>query len=221
MTTDEPMECPRCHQTHERCAGHNTEGGPCGRWPTKGMQVCKKHGGGSPQAIAARDRREAEAQAVVELRAGLAMAYGDEVPDIDPAEAMLQAVSWKYAECLALRWKVAELPDDERVWGVTREKTGGDDHGTTNEAKPNIWWQMLRSAEEQLVKFAAAARAAKCDERRISVAEDAGRQLASVIRLILGDLNLSEKQQAQVSVVVPYRLRALGSGGVGVGEVPA
>lgn len=44
--------------------GHSKRtGGPCGRHPAVGQEVCKIHGGGSPQAIAAAEARQVEAQA--------------------------------------------------------------------------------------------------------------------------------------------------------------
>lgn len=221
--------CKTCGQDHGTgCSGHSkTTKKPCGGIPMRGQSVCRMHGGSSKNARAAGAARVAAAKADVQLRRGLAAAYGEHVPNIDPAEAMLQAVSWKYAEVLALRSKVAELDDDGMVWGVTREKTGGDDQGTTQEARPNVWWVMLRSAEEQLVKFTAAARAAGCDERRLRLAESQGDLTAQVLRAVLvamldvvvtlvrsvGDVSfeptLTAAWNTAVAEIVPRELRAL------------
>lgn len=226
--------CPRCGQRHVRvaagvekrtCAGHSwydrdSDGGstkrdtprPCTQYPAPGFDRCGSHGVTRKQREAAKQRiaEEKSMQAAQQqLAAALRDAYGDDVPDIPPAEAMLSAVSWTYAEVVALRRKVAELDEDERVWGVTREKTGGDDHGTTQEARPNIWWTMLRDSMRDLVKFSAAARAAGCDEARVRLAEQHGQMLADVIRGILGDLQLTAEQQQLVGTVVPRHLRAV------------
>lgn len=204
--------CTTCGQPHPGCTAHTKNGPnaghPCKK-PCRPGEVCTSHGGRARQVRTAAARRAEAAQADVALRRGLAAAYGDQVPDVDPGEAMLRAVSWKYAEVTALRVKVAELDDTERVWGTTRVKEGGDDRGTTQEAKPHIWWTMLRSAEEQLVKFAAAARAAGCDERRVRLAEAQGDLVAGVIRRILDDLALTPAQIELVPVVVPQHLRAI------------
>lgn len=173
---ENPMDDRQCTATAKG------SGNRCKRAAAPGATVCVKHGAGAPQVKAAAERRLEQQRAEVALREGLAAAYGTNVPAIDPADAMLAAVSWKYAEVVALRVKVAELDDADRVWGTTREKTGGDDAGTTKEAAPNIWWQMLRRAEDQLVAFAKAARAAGCDERRVQIAEDLGRQIAGVLQ---------------------------------------
>lgn len=220
MTTRDP--CPRCNKAHPGCTGHNRAGGPCGAPPMRHQAVCKNHGGKSPRALAAAENRRQHAEAEQQLRSVLAEAYGDNVPDVDPAEAMLRAVSWKYAEVVALRRKVAELDDDARIWGTTKVKDGGVDRGTTSEAKPHIWWQMLRTAEDALVKYAAAARAAGCDERRVRIAEDLGAQLAAIIRSILdafhdglvaaGVAVTQALWQRLMSEIVPRELRAIEGG---------
>lgn len=211
-TVTDPNE-PQDRDKPERryCGGPKRQSeGTCTRpagWGTShpGIGRCKLHGGSTPSHVAKAEKQLREAR----LRNALALAYGDDVPDIEPAEAMLRAVSWKYAEVLALRIEVAALEREEMVWGTTRVKEGGDDRGTTEEARPNIWWQMLRTAEEQLVKFAAAARSAGCDERRLQLAEQQGQMLAGVIRRILERLGLTEDQQALVVTVVPEELRSI------------
>ncbi len=148
-------ECGRQHVVtrtgHRACAKHRTARGPagellpCGKPPVDGTDACLSHGAAAPQTRAAAAARVEEQRAEVALRRGLAAAYGEHVPDVDPAEAMLRAVSWKHAEVLALRAKVAELDDRERVWGLTKTTTveeGSDTQG----AKPNLWWTVLRTA---------------------------------------------------------------------------
>lgn len=200
-----------------KCTAHKTDGTPCRAWAIKGANVCRVHGGSLKRVKAAAARRLEEEKQARALRRGLAQAYGEDVPTVDPGEAMLQAVSWKHAEVVALRLKVSELEDRERIWGVTREKRGGEDYGTTEEAKPHAWWVMLRSAEEQLVKFAAAARAAGCDERRVALAEQQGDMIAAVLRVALDgiatrlDLAGTPSWVDAVAVEVPAALRTIGS----------
>jgi hypothetical protein len=71
----DPKTCSRCGEPHERCAGHNRAGGPCGLWPLSGQRVCKLHGGHSKGARENAEQRQAEARAdaaIAELWPGLA-----------------------------------------------------------------------------------------------------------------------------------------------------
>ena len=190
-----PYNCPTCGLIHPLgCQGHTNirdETGTiigtreCRAAPRRGLTVCVKHGASSPQAKAKSERVVEGHRVQAVIRSTLAEAYGTNVPHIDPADAMLQAVAWKYAEVLALRAKVSELDDKARAWGRTKRKTGGDDAGITREAKPNIWWSELQRAEEQLVRFSKACRDARVDEARVLLAERQGIQVASMIRNVL------------------------------------
>jgi hypothetical protein len=54
-----------------------------------------------------------------------------------------------------------------------------------------------------------AAISAGIEERRVRIAEAQGALVASVIRAILGDLDLSDEQQQKAAASVPRRLRAI------------
>jgi len=218
-------------------------GGPCTQHPMHGQRVCKTHGGLAKQNLAAGARRQQEAEASVLVAKALRDAYGDEVPEIDPAEAMLRAVSWKYAECVALRTIVRELEHSERVWGVVRETVDSgaageaeddkdDESGptvtTVSQAGQNVWWVRKDKAERDLVQFAAAARAAGSDERRVELAHSDGLLLADVVRRILNGMYtalvalLGENEAGRVVVesawpelvtqIVPAELSAVAAG---------
>lgn len=206
--------CGTCSEVHTRCAGHKHQrrgGGPCMQYPIPGGTVCARaHGGNAKQVRAAAQARLTKATQEKAMAEALAEAFAGNPPDIDPAEAMLFAVATKYAEVVYLRGQVARLDEADLVWGVTKTKDGGDDCGETREAKPNIWWAMLRTAEEQLVKFAAAARAAGCDERRVQLAESQADLVADAIRQIIDGLHLTTEQAQLVPELVPRVLRAIG-----------
>lgn len=217
MTTADRPACDKCGERHIRsdgipsCTSHRQrDGHACGHQPVRGLTVCGFHGGGTKRAKAAGKRRVEEVRAQKALTRGLRQAFGEGPPPIDPAEAMLAAVSMKWAEVLFLRAKVAALDDEGLVWGITRVKDGGDDRGTTHEAKPNIWWSMLRTAEEHLVKFAAAARAAGIDERRTQLAEQQGGMvvrfaqavLDAMLDVVVTTLRASGQTDAQIEAAV-------------------
>lgn len=222
--------CPKCGQPHPRCSAHaKTTGLPCMRWPEPGGRACSKHGGNGAGARQKAAERRAEQQAATELARGLKAAYGADVPDVDPTTAMLDAIRWKHAEVVWLRSKVAELDEDELTWGITKVKEGGDDRGTTQEAKPNIYLALLHTAEDQLVRFAKAARDAKIDERRIELAEGQAQLIAGAIGQLLAALlggliaalaglddareRIETEWPALTSTHVPAFLRALDTNG--------
>ena len=61
MKRGDPMEVTGIDQRDPRlCIGHNRAGALCNKYAMKGQNVCRNHGGSSPQALA-------KAQAAVEL----------------------------------------------------------------------------------------------------------------------------------------------------------
>jgi hypothetical protein len=172
----------------------------------KGGTVCASHGGKSPQVKAAAARRLAEQEAAKAVRLFAAPV------DVDPARALVELVQWTAGEVAYWREQVRALAEDDPeklTWGITRDKQGGEDQGTTFEAKPNVAYLMLTDAQDRLAKYAAAALKAGVEERRVKLAEDQGALVARVIRSILDQLNLTSDQQALVPEVVPAQLRLL------------
>lgn len=213
-----------------RCWGRSKKtGDQCGSIAMSGQNVCMFHGGKAPQNIKKAEERvtEEKARRIVET-------YGRRI-DTTATEALLEEVQWTAGHVAWLRARVQEIetgvggavdPDwDEAeeepgttasrpsplVWGVTRRKTGGDDHGVTEEASPNIWLKLYQQERTHLVKVCAEAIKAGIEERRIKLAEQQGALVARAIRAILGDLDLTPEQEARVPDVVPRHLRALAS----------
>lgn len=198
-----------------QCTATNRQGGRCKRWAIRGGTVCAMHGGKIPNVKAAAERRLAEREALLALEA-----FGIPI-EVDPHTALLQelhrtagAVAWVGAIVAGLSREEEYLDDeghakDTLVWGITKQKQGGDDEGTTWEAKPNIWYELWARERKHLTEVAAACVKAGIEERRIQLAEDQGRLLAVVIQKVLGRLNLDSAQQALVAQVVPEELRAV------------
>ena len=226
-----PYHCPTCGQTHPRgCQAHKKAargGGPCLATPVPGGTVCKWHGGNSPRAQAAATQRLATIAAAEQVaRLGLRV-------DVHPAEALIDLVHWTAGEVAYWRGIVVELEQQgghkALTWGVTKEKSGGDDFGTTEEAKPHIAYVMLRDASDRLAQYATAALKAGVDQAMVKIAEQQGaavagaqraildRMLASMIEL-LRELGMADDQivnalrsrwGAAVSQIVPEELRRL------------
>lgn len=227
----EPTERRRC-TAHKKGTG-GAKGERCKAWALKGQKVCRVHGGKAPQALAAGKRRVAEARALE-----LVQMYGQKI-ETTASEALLEDVQWTAGHVAWLRDRVQEIEDravaadaddhdeddDEEeagfgrrrggrsslVWGITRQKVGGDDRGTTWEAAPNIWLRLYQSERAHLLKVCSAAISAGIEERKVRMAEQHGALVAQVIRAILNDLQLTAEQQDRVPEVVPRHLRALAS----------
>lgn len=167
------------------------------------------HGGLAPRVRAAGQRRTQQAAAE------RAVALFGAPKDVDPAQALLDLVHWTAGEVEYWRDRVRQLAaedEDALTWGITREKSGGDDHGTTTEAKPAVQYVMLYAAQDRLAQYATAALKAGVAERQVRLAETQGSLVAGAVRAILDALNLTPDQQALVPTVVPAQLRLLAGG---------
>ncbi|MFE2712224.1 hypothetical protein ACFXKI_09600 [Streptomyces mirabilis] len=189
------------------------DGGQCGAMAMTGQNVCRYHGGSAPQSLKAGEKRatEEKARALVET-------YGRKI-ETTATEALLDEVQWTAGHVAWLRERVQEIESDAvvagrdsehpLVWGVTKEKSGGEDRGTTEEAAPNIWLKLYQQERTHLVRVCAEAIKAGVEERRVRLAEQQGQLVAQAIRAILDDLNLTARQLELVPEVVPRHLRAL------------
>lgn len=243
--------CQKCHREHitrwgsPACTAHKTkrdETGalvPCSRDRMHGLEVCSMHGGSAKQSRAAATRRNEEAAALDAVRTlGLPI-------DISPTEALLEEVRWTAGHVQWLRQQVQQLDAEPThtatdlttgedagfaspsgrsalVWGTTKVKTGGEDRGTTQEAKPSIWYAMYVTERKHLVEVCQAAIRAGVEERKVRLAEQQGDLVAGAIRGILEALYaallaaglaadvLGRVWSEQVQVIVPRELRRLG-----------
>lgn len=178
----EPMPCAKCGQPHAKCKAHKRSGGPCGQRKLAGQEVCRMHGGKTPVALAAAERRVTEQQARAEV-----VLFGAR-RDIHPADALLELVQWTAGEVDYWRSRVRLLDEAALTWGVTRVKEGGEDRGTTEEAKPHVAYSMLVDASNRLERYSASALKAGVDERRVRLAEQQGTLLHGVLVAVLGEL---------------------------------
>lgn len=202
--TENPKPCSKCGSPHTKCTAHTRAGKPCGQRPMAGQRVCRMHGGTAPQALAAAQARTQERKAILAVESfGLPR-------EIDPHSALLEEL---HRTAGAVEWLgaiVADLRRNQVAWGQTRHKTGGEDHGTTLEAKPNAFVLLWQGERKNLVAVAKTCIEVGIEERRVRLAEDAGRQLAGLVRAVLDRLNLTDDQRALSLVVVPEEFRRLG-----------
>jgi hypothetical protein len=237
-----PCPGPAAHVTrhgHPSCTGHvraakiaeqpghrvRVAGMPCAAPPMLGTTTCKMHGvNGRTKTKAAQNVALAKAAAKVEL-------FGAR-RDIEPGAALLELVQWTAGEVDFWRQEVRDLEREDLTWGVTRVKEGGDDRGTTEEAKPAIAYAMLTSASDRLARYCVEALKAGVAERQVRLAEDQGIAVANVLRVVLAAMlttvidtlrglgvsdttiveGLTTAWGAAMSVVVPRELRQLTEG---------
>ncbi|MFG1826735.1 hypothetical protein ACGFIJ_30005 [Microbispora bryophytorum] len=106
--------------------------------------------------------------------------------EIEPAVALLEEVRRTAGHVAWLGAKVAEMDEDDLVWGVTEEveKSSGEFPGTdtTKAAKPNVWLQLYRDERKHLVDVSAAAVRAGVDAAIVKLTQQQGVLLAEVIR---------------------------------------
>jgi hypothetical protein len=179
--------CGRCGEVHTRCGAHRRDGRPCGRWPERGAPVCRQCGGGAPQvkaAAAARREQAAAAQAVV--------TYG--LPrTVAPAAALLEEIARTAGHVDWLGVQVAAHPDP-----------------TAETSRP--WVELYRLERRHLREVCRDAINAGVAERQVTLAEQQGHLMASVITAVLAELQLTPDQRALVATVVPRHLRAVEAG---------
>jgi hypothetical protein len=191
----------------KHCGARNRTGNAEGRctlvkgWGTDhtGTGNCRFHGGATRNGE--KHAQTIQAKRDVEL-------FGAK-RTIAPAEALLELVHWTAGEVDYWRQRVRELDEGDLTWGITKEKQGGEDYGTTLEAKPAIEYAMLVDASNRLEKYAASALKAGADAAMVQIARGQGALLAGVIQRILARLDLTDTQTALVPVVVPEELRAI------------
>ena len=192
-----------------QCSAKSKRSGErCRKPATPGSPVCAMHGSKSPRAIVAAERRLAE-----KLAADL---WGGR-RDVHPASALLELVGWKASEVEYWRHRVHELQQEDEAaltWGRTKEKLGGEDHGTTREAKPHVALTLLHKAEADLAAYCAAALKAGVEERMVQLAQTTAGQFRQIITAVLADARLGVSADAVlIDQVVADALRAGVEGG--------
>ena len=189
------MHCDRCDTPHERCTGHKRNGEPCGNWPIDGHDKCRMHAGVKAEQV----KQRVSAQRSVAT-------YGLPL-EVDPHDALLAEVHRTAGHVQWLGQVIADLDQGALNWGMTREKDGGDDRGTTWEAAPPVWVKLYQDERAHLVRVAKAAIDAGIDERRVRLAEEQGQVIVQVLKATLQDIGVDVTPE--VAETVGRHLRAV------------
>lgn len=204
---DASMGPPEQGPSMGRCTARRSNGEPCGNRPMRGQTVCRKHGGASPQARAAADRRIA---ADVWARS-----FGAPAESADPTETVLDEIRWAAGHVAWLRERVQETEPEALVWGVESEvdKGAGEFPGVdvTRSAKTNAWVRLYGEERDRLLRMCKIAHDMGIAERHVELAERVGTLMADLLRGVLGELQLTEEQREIASAAVPRHLRLIAS----------
>lgn len=186
--TPRPHHCERCGKLHRRCLAHNRQGGPCGHQPANGSDVCRLHGGSSPQAKAKAHLRLVEGQArrFVDLQGA--------APVEDPIAALAQLGGEALALKDALATTVADL-EQVRYQGRVGEQVRGEIQALLN---------AMGQAERLLVALAKL----DLDERRVRLDESKAALVAGVIERVLQAAGL-DPSRIEVRRLVAAELEAV------------
>lgn len=184
----------------DRCNARTRSGGNCRRWPLAGGTRCKLHGGASPRAKAAAQRR------LVEADARAALAYEGIKPVDDPVLELSRLANEIVGMKQALAARVNAL--DSPVFT--------DAFGNENiRAEVKLFNESL----DRCVKVLSLLGQYDLDARLVQVTEDTGALFRLVIEGVLAGLALTPEQSAQVPELMSTQLR-LASEGVRANALP-
>jgi hypothetical protein len=181
-----PKSAHAAKPAHGACAAKTRGGGKCKKqkgWGTDhlGSGRCKLHGGKTESGTKAAAKEAA-------LIMGEAL-------DIEPHEALITCVRIAAGEVAYCSVQIAGLEK------ATESTMFGE--------QLNIWIKTRQVAMATLAKYSKMALDAGVAERQVQLAERYGEMLATLISGILGDLELTKKQQKVAPVIVTKHLQLL------------
>lgn len=159
-----------------------------------GQLVCHKHGGAASQNRAAGARRVAEAKTATTIAA---------IADAPPLQSIAEVYDW-----------LLQIAGTTKAWGEILQarvaklnKLGYETEYTGTQLQSDVL--LFERALDRSAKMGEALVRLDLEGRRQALDERVAGQLVAVIRLILGDLNLTDEQAMVAELVVPKRLREL------------
>lgn len=181
------------------------KGKPCRQPKMRGQDVCRNHGGNSPQALRKAEERVMQAEA-----AAFAATLRDPVAgeDQDPAEIIYESIRVQYRVTAYFWARVIELQPDAYRWGMVREKVGGDDGGITYEPRADAWYELWREARRERDRLCVEALKLGLEERRVRLAEQEADRLVTAIDALVRDLGF-DPTDPKTAGVVERHLRAV------------
>jgi len=183
--TPRPHECIKCGQPHTKCLAHNRQGKPCGMGAIDGADVCRMHGGASPQAqrLAAVRVQEHEARRMLDIE-------GNFDPISDPYTEMSLLAGEVVRLKNVLREKVEEL--------TTLKDVGGDKVATQIDVLMSAYERGLDRCERILTNMARLDLDGKIAALQARVDEETGAIVSSALTVALSAVTLEPDQAATI-----------------------
>lgn len=209
-----------------KCKARNRKGKQCGNVAEPGQEVCRLHGGASPQARAAAEKRLVRATITRTLEETLSAHEAASIGK-DPIEHLLDAIKHASGMVGVLRSLVGQLQpayDWRALSDQVREAEGarlaleaeyvangeepparlpvlhgaiyGPDHN--EDAKPHVLIVMLGEWTDRLAKFSKLALDAGVAEREVRLHEEQGRLVVAVLRRVLDHYGINAPDLPQI-----------------------
>lgn len=163
-----PQAVDSLRDTHERrCIARTRSGTRCRSYAVEGMRVCRMHGGASPQARRAAERRKAEAEATALLE----LIWDPDAPPVTDPVSALQALAGRLqhaANVLGARLNTADLD------------------GATGLAWARVLRE-LRQALEGMEKLDLAGKQVELEQAKASIVVAAFQQVLGELQLVPAD----------------------------------
>lgn len=185
-SSSDPMAHADDHQPHGATCGARTRSdGVCGHPPMRGQRRCRYHGGASPQALRAAERRmERDRVSAAITRLGVAVPEG-----ADPLEVLSRALSVAAGDLEAMRVQVSTVEPDD-----------------ASNATVRLYAEALDRAG-RLAKIAADTNLA---ERQAAISEANIRVVADAVRRAMDAVPLDPSSRQALVNAVSRELRAVG-----------
>lgn len=190
------------------CGAKKRDGNPCASPIRASAKRCKRHGGATPQA-----KRKATERAIQTKAREILGTIDPTAPPEHPVETLMRLIQTKAAEVQWLRTIVKNMTEQQLTWGITQHRHGVGAEGpideTTEKTEQNIWWKLLRTAEDQLADWTTKAAKAGVEERVIRLAEGQAHIITNALQRVFTELKLTQEQKDLIPQIVPPILRTL------------
>lgn len=188
-----PASAAEPRATPTVCGAKTRSGKPCRQHPIRGGTRCRMHGGATPRALAAANRRTLEAR----IQGELAKREIEPITDPVAAYADLAGETWAFKELA--REKITEL----RAWTTVNVITGTDEAAAILQVYERSLDRAQRSLADMLRIGLTAEHLRQARERPTL---DQAKAFQRVLERLLDQLQLTDAQRALVPQVLAAAL---------------